>query len=259
MKRFAALAFTCALALPSYAQNVATVNGKAITEKQLNEFVALLVEQGAKDSPQLREQVKEELIGRQIFVQAAEKAGLEKRADVQQEIELARQGILVRALMADTLKKNAVTEADVKAEYETLKKQEAGAKEFKARHILVADKAEADKILADIKAKKITFEAAAKKHSVDTGSGQNGGDLGWSNSNNYVEPFAKAIESQKKGEVSAAPVQSEFGWHIILVEDSRALAFPTFEESKEQIEDMLRQSKLRDFQESLFKAADIKQ
>lgn len=258
MKRFAALAFSCALALPLYAQNVATVNGKAITEKQLNDFVALLVEQGAKDSPQLREQVKEELIGRQIFVQAAEKAGLEKRADVKQEIELARQGILVRALMADTLKKNPVSAAEVKTEYEELKKQEAGAKEYKVRHILVADEAEAKQIIADVKAKKTTFEAAAKKHSIDTGSGQNGGDLGWSSSNNYVEPFAKAVEAQKKGELSATPVQSEFGWHIILVDDSRALPFPTFDEAKEQIEEMLRQTKLRDFQESLFNAADVK-
>lgn len=258
MKRFAALALTCAFALPVHAQNIATVNGKPITEKQLNDFVALLVEQGANDSPQLREQVKEELIGRQVVVQAAEKAGLEKQADIKQELELARQGILVRALMSDYLKKNPVTEAEVKAEYETLKKQEAGKQEYKVRHILVEEEADAKKILADLKGKKTSFEEAAKTHSIDTGSGQRGGDLGWSSSQNYVPTFAQAVEAQKKGELSAAPVQSEFGWHIVQVDDTRTMQFPEFDEVKAQIEDMMRQTKLSQYQESLFKAADIK-
>ncbi|MCQ9616912.1 peptidylprolyl isomerase [Paenalcaligenes niemegkensis] len=258
MKRFAALALTCALAVPVYAQNIATVNGKAITEKQLDEFVALLIEQGANDSPQLREQVKQELIGRQVVVQAAEKAGLEKRADVKQEIELARQGILVRTLMSDYLKKNPVSDADVTAEYETLKKQEAGKQEYKVRHVLVEDEQEAKKLLADIKAKKVTFDEAAKKHSIDTGSGQRGGDLGWASSDNYVPSFSQAVQALKKGELSPNPVESEFGWHIIQVDDSRALQFPELSEVKPQIEDMMRQTKLNEYQESLFKAADIK-
>ncbi|HLS41915.1 MAG TPA: peptidylprolyl isomerase [Paenalcaligenes sp.] len=258
MKRFAAFALTCAIALPLHAQNVATVNGKAITEKQLNDFVSLLIEQGATDSPQLREQVKQELIGRQVVVQAAEKAGIHKKADVQQEIELARQGILVRALLSDYLEKNPVKEADIKAEYETLKKQEAGKKEYNVRHILVEDEAQANKLLADLKAKKVSFENAAKEHSIDTGSGQQGGSLGWSTSSIYVPPFAQAVEAQKKGELSAAPVQSNFGWHIIQVEDDRALEFPAYDEVKDQIEEMMRQTKLTQYQESLFDAADIK-
>ncbi len=258
MKRFATLALTCALAAtPLYAQNVATVNGKAIPKAEVDEFVATLVQQGAKDSPELREEIKQELIGRAVLVQAAEKSGVEKQAAVKQELDMARQSVLVRALMQDYLKKNPVKDADVRAEYEILKKQEAGKQEYKVRHILLEDEAQAKKVLADLKAKKTTFAEAAKQ-SADPGSAARGGELGWAPSDAYVPAFSKAVETQKKGELSAAPIQSDFGWHIVLVEDQRALQFPSFEEAKPQLEEMMRQSKLEEYQQSLFKAADIK-
>ena len=122
MKRITMLVAACVVAAPLYAQNVATVNGKAITQSSVDQFVKLLITQGGTDSPQLRDQVKQELINRQVMVQAAEKAGIAKDPAITTELELARQGILVRALMADYLKKNPITDAAVAAEYEKLKK-----------------------------------------------------------------------------------------------------------------------------------------
>ncbi|NYT65242.1 peptidylprolyl isomerase [Alcaligenaceae bacterium] len=258
MKRLAVFAAACTIAFPIYAQNVATVNGKAISQANLDQFVSLLISQGAQDTAELRAQVKQEMINRMVAVQAAEKAGLDKLTDVKQELELARQGILVRALMADFLKKNPVTEAKIKAEYDTIKQTQIDTKEYKVRHILVKEEKAAKDLIAAIKSKKTTFEAAAKKDSIDPGSGKNGGDLGWAPSTNYVPEFATAVEGMKKGELSAAPVQSQFGWHIIQVEDSRAAQFPALEEVKTQIEEMLRQQQLAQYQEGLIKAATIK-
>ena len=172
MKRIVMLAAACAIALPAFAQNVATVNGKAIPQKSLDQFVKLLVTQGATDSPQLREQVKQEMINRQIFVQAAESNGIAKQADVQTEIELARQGILVRALMADYLAKHPVSDAKVTAEYEKIKKEQAGKMEYKVRHILVEDEKTANDLLTQLKGNKGKFDDLAKKNSKDPGSAE---------------------------------------------------------------------------------------
>lgn len=258
MKRLVMFAAAVVIAAPVYAQNVATVNGKAITQKQVDQFVTLLVSQGAQDSPQLREQVKQEMIGRLVAVQAAEKAGVDKQDAVKQEIELARQGILVRALMADHLKKNPITDAKIQADYDAVKKEQAGRIEYQLRHILVKDEKAAQDIIGQINSKKITFDAAAKKDSIDPGSGQNGGELGWGPTSNYVPEFAQAVESLKKGQMTEKPVQTQFGWHIIQVEDTRPIKFPTLEEVKPQITEMLRQQELGAYQQKLMESATIK-
>ncbi|HUH87651.1 MAG TPA: peptidylprolyl isomerase [Pusillimonas sp.] len=258
MKRLALFAATCVIAIPAYAQNVATVNGKAITQKQLDNFVAMLIKEGAQDSPQLREQVKQEMIGRLVAVQAAEKAGLDKQDAVRQEIELARQGILVRALMTDHLAKHPVTDAEIQAEYDAIKKAQEGRQEYKLRHILVAEEQAAKDIIAAIQSKKTTFDEAAKKDSIDPGSGAKGGDLGWGPSSNYVPEFAQAVESLKKGELTTAPVQTQFGWHVIQVDDSRPITMPDVKDVKPQLEEMMRQEKLMQFQKSLMDSATIK-
>jgi peptidyl-prolyl cis-trans isomerase C len=258
MKRLAVFAAACVIAVPAFAQTIASVNGKAITQEKLDQFVSLLVSQGAQDSPELRAQVKQEMVNRLVAVQAAEKAGIDKQTSVQQEVELARQGILVRALMADFLKKNPVTDAQVQSEYDKIKKEQTGKKEYKLRHILVEDEKAAEDLTASIKTKKVTFDAAAKKNSKDPGSGKNGGDLGWGPSSNYVPEFAQAVESMKKGELTAKPVKTQFGWHIIQVEDSRDIKFPDLAEVKPQIEEMLRQQQLAEYQQGLIKNAIIK-
>src|SRR5690606_8976231 len=136
---------------------------------------------------------------------------------------------------------------------------EGDKKEYKVRHILIEDEDEAKKILADLKAKKVKFEDAAKEHSIDPGSGSRGGELGWAQADNYVPEFAKAVENQKKGELSDTPVKSQFGWHIVQVDDSRDLEFPELDAVKPQITEMLRQKKLSDFQNELMEKADVKE
>ncbi|MGB3276209.1 MAG: peptidylprolyl isomerase [Castellaniella sp.] len=257
MKRIAAVALACSLTLPVWAKDIATVNGQGISQAKFDQFVGMLVTQGAQDTPQLRDQVKQEMINRLVAVQAAEKAGLQKDPAVQQETELASQSILVRALMAKYLKEHPVSEADLKKEYDSIKAEQGSRQEFKLRHILVKDEAKAKDLIKAIKAKKTTFEAAAKKDSIDTGSGKNGGELGWGPTSNYVPEFAQAVESMKKGDLSAQPVQTQFGWHVIQVEDVRPIAFPSFDEAKPQLEEMMRQQALADYQKGLMKDAKV--
>ena len=255
MKRIIMLAASLALAAPLYAQNVATVNGKPITQESVDQFVKLLVSQGqgATDTPQLREQVKEELINRQIMVQAAEKAGIAKDPTVAIQLELSRQGILAQALMSDYVKKNPITDAIAKAEYDKLKKAEDGKFEYNVRHILVDD----EKLANDMQAKSAKFADLAKQ-SKDTGSADKGGDLGWAPNTNYVEPFAKAVAATKKGQLASAPVQSQYGWHVIEVIDVRPIEFPPFEQVRPQLEEMMKQTALTTFQAELRGSATIK-
>ncbi len=257
MKRLTLLAAAALIAAPIYAQNIATVNGQAITQADFDQFIGLLSSQGAPDTPQLREQVKDEMINRAVMVQAAEKAGVNNKPAVQTELELARQGILVRALMADYLEQNPVTEADVKAEYEKLKAEEGDVLEYNVRHILVEDEATANNILQELKANPGAFDELAKAQSKDPGSAGRGGSLGWATADNYVGPFGQAVMDTPAGQMTAAPVQTQFGWHIVEVLDSRPLDFPPFEEVRTQLEEMMRQQVLMDYQESLRSAAKI--
>ncbi|MCD8505432.1 MAG: peptidylprolyl isomerase [Burkholderiaceae bacterium] len=257
MKRFALFIAAATLAAPIYAQNIATVNGQPITQQAYDQFIKLLGTQGAPDTPQLREQVKEEMINRLVMVQAAEKAGITKQPDVQTELELARQGILVRALMADYLEKNPVTEDKVKAEYEKLKKDQGEVLEYNVRHILVEDEATANGLQKQLKDKTAKFEDLAKAQSKDPGSAAQGGSLGWASADNYVAPFAQAVKNTPKGQMTDKPVQTQFGWHVIEVVDARPIAFPPFEEVRTQLEEMMRQQELVQFQQKLRSEAKI--
>ncbi|SOE48341.1 Peptidyl-prolyl cis-trans isomerase [plant metagenome] len=257
MKRIALALAALTLSAPLYAQNVATVNGKAITQKSVDQFVSLLVTQGATDSPQLREQVKQELITREVLLQAAEKAGVAKQPEVQTELDLTRQGILVRALQADFLKKNPVTDAQVQAEYNKLKAEQGNQQEYKVRHILVEDEKLANDLTAQLTGKKAKFEDLAKKNSKDPGSAERGGELGWAPASNYVQPFAQAVTALKKGEISAKPVQTQFGWHVIQVEDARPVEFPPLDQVRPQIEEMLRQQAFTTYRNGLREKAKV--
>lgn len=258
MKRIVMFAAACAVAIPAFAQNVATVNGKAISQQSLDQFVKLLVSQGATDSPQLREQIKQEMINRQVFIQAAEKAGIAKQDAVKTEMDLAREGILVRALMSDFLKSNPITDQKIQTKYDEAKAEQAKEQEYKVRHILVEDEKKANDLLAQIKSDKNKFAELAKANSKDPGSGANGGDLGWATSTNYVKPFADTVSNLKKGELADKPVQTQFGWHIIQVEDTRPIEFPALDQVRPQIEEMLRQQMLSDYQKELREKATVK-
>ena len=257
MKRITMMALALVVSAPLYAQNIATVNGQAITQKSYDQFVQLLVTQGAPDTPQLREQVKEEMINRAIMVQAAEKAGINKMPIVETELEVARQSILLRAYMADYLVKNPISDAAITAEYDKLKKAQDGVMEYDVRHILVEDEKTANDLQGQIQSKKAKFEDLAKANSKDTGSAAKGGSLGWADASNYVAPFAEAVKVTPKGQMAAKPVQSQFGWHIIEVVDARPIAFPPLEQVKPQLEEMMRQQEIAALQKKLRDSAKI--
>lgn len=243
-----------AASLPAFAQNLAVVNGKAVPSARADAMVKQMAAQGQQDSPQLRAMVKEELINREILIQEADKLGLSNSADVKSQIDIARQSIVIRALVTDFLKKNPITDADIKAEYEKVKSQ-AGDKEYHARHILVEKEDEAKAIIAKLKAGE-KFEELAKQ-SKDPGSAANGGDLDWASPAAFVKPFSDAMIALQKGHVTETPVKTQFGYHIIKVEDTRPAKVPPLEEVKPQISQTLEQKKLQTFQQDLRKKAKI--
>ncbi len=210
---------------------VAKVNGVVIPQARLEFMVKAAVAQGQPDSPEMRNTLRENLIAEEVIVQEALKKGLDRNSDVITQTELARQAILVRAYQADYIKNNTVSDDVLRREYETVKAQ-MGDKEYKARHILVETEAEAKDIIASLKKKGASFEKLAKDKSIDVGSKNNGGELGWSAAAAYVKPFADALQNLKKGNTTDKPVQTSFGWHIIRLEDIRPTVTPPFEEVK---------------------------
>ena len=249
------LAMTAMVALPSFAQNVATVNGKPIPAAKVDQVVKQVVAQGkATDSPQLREAIKKDLIGREVLIQEADKQGVGTRPDVKNAIDNARQSIIINAMLADYIKKNPVKDADIKAEYDKYKAQ-VGDKEYHARHILVGTEDEAKQIIAKLKGG-AKFEDLAKQ-SKDPGSAANGGDLDWASPASFVPEFSKAMTSLNKGQITETPVKTQYGYHVIKLEDVRAAKIPPLEEVKQQVAESLQQRKLAAFREELMKKAKI--
>lgn len=241
-------------ALPAMAQNLAVVNGKPVPSSRADIMIKQMAAQGQQDTPELRAMVKEELINREILIQEADKLGLGTNAEVKSQVEIARQSILIRALVADFLKKNPVKDADIKAEYDRFRAQ-ASDKEYHARHILVEKEEDAKAIIAKLKGG-AKFEELAKQ-SKDPGSADNGGDLDWAAPAAFVKPFSDAMISLQKGQLYDTPVKTQFGYHVIKLDDVRAAKIPTLEEVKPQIAEGLQQKKLQGFQQQLRAKAKI--
>jgi len=161
--------------------------------------------------------------------------------------------VLINTLFQNFIKSHPISDADAQAEYNKIKAEQSG-QEYDARHILVDSEDEAKKLIAQIKAGS-KFEDVAKKSSKDTGSAENGGDLGWSKPGNYVPEFATALQGLKKGQMTDTPVKTQFGYHIIRLEDTRTAQFPSFDEVKDKVKQQLEQVKLQEYQEKLRKAA----
>ena len=242
-------------ALPVAAQNLAIVNGKPVPKERAELLKQQVERSGRPITPEVESQIKEEVIAREIFLQEAKKRGLEASKDFKSQMELARQTILIRELFADYQKKNPVSDAEIQAEYDKFVAANSG-KEYKASHILVEKEDEAKAIIASIK-QGAKFEDIAKKQSKDPGSGARGGDLDWANPNSYVSEFTEAMLKLKKGEMTAEPVKSQFGWHIIRLDDERQAQLPKLEEVKPQIAQQLQQQKLGQFQEDLRTKAKV--
>ena len=255
------IASACAAALlalavlPAQAQNVAIVNGKPVPSSRVDALAAQIAKSGRPVTPDLSAQIKDEVITREVFMQEAQKRGLDATDDFKTQIDLARQAILIRELFADYQKNNPVTDADAKAEYDKFVAANGG-KEYRARHILVEKEEQAKAILASLK-KGGKFEDIAKKQSKDPGSGANGGDLDWASPGNFVKEFSDAMIGLKKGQVTDAPVKSQFGFHIIRLDDVREAQLPKLDDVKPQISQQLQQAKMGTFQQELRAKARI--
>jgi len=241
--------------LPAVAQNIAVVNGKPIPASRADFMVKMLAAQGKPASPQLREQIKEELINREILVQEAKKQGIGLNPEVKEQIEMQNQLVLIRALVADYSKKNPVTDEAVKAEYDKVKAETANEKEYRARHILVEKEDDAKAIIAKLKAGE-KFETLAKQSKDSTA--ENGGDLDWASPAGFVPEFSEAMTKLEKGQYTTTPVKTQFGYHIIRLDDVRNAQFPTFDEAKDKIRENLGQQKLLAYQDELKKKAKVK-
>lgn len=239
----------------AWAQNIAIVNGKPVPSARLEAFEKLVTSQGRPVTAEVKAQIKEEVINREVLMQEAQKLGLDSSDDYKFQLEQTRQILLINLLRADFQKKNPVTDAEAKAEYDKFVAANGG-KEYRARHILVEQETLANKLIADIK-KGAKFEDLAKKNSKDPGSGANGGDLDWANASSYVPEFAQAMIALDKGKMTSKPVKSQFGWHIIRVDDIRQAQLPAFEQVKPQITQQLSQQKLATFQQVLREKAKI--
>jgi peptidyl-prolyl cis-trans isomerase C len=280
MKKQIATAATAALlafaALPALAQNVAVINGKPIPKARLDALEGQIKQQaahlGRQVPPDVEKQLREELIAREIFAQEAEREGIPAKREFRDQLELMRQTVLINTLFANYLKQHPVSDADAKAEYDRVVKQltaQPSGKEYKASHILLpvakdgsddaAVKAKADDLIAQLK-KGAKFADLAKKYSQDPGSAANGGDLGWADPKTYVPEFGNALTKLGKGQTTDAPVKTQYGYHIIRVEDIRDTkppAPPTFDAVKPQIVQQLEQQKLAAFQKELHDKAKI--
>jgi peptidyl-prolyl cis-trans isomerase C len=250
-----ALSLVAALSFSALAQNLAVVNGKPVPSSRVEALKQQVERSGRPVTPEILAQIKEELIAREIFMQEARKRGLDASEDYKAQLELARQSLLIRELFANFQKKNPVTDAEIKAEYDKFVAANGG-KEYRARHILVEKEDEAKALIADIK-KGSKFEDLAKKASKDPGSGANGGDLDWAPAASYVPEFSNAMVKLEKGQMTDAPVKSQFGFHVIRVDDVRDAQLPKLDEVKPQITQQLTQSKLGKFQEDLRAKAKV--
>ena len=212
--------------------SIATVNGKAIPKSLADAMVATQTAQGRPDSEQLRSAAKDELVNREVLEQEAQKEGFGMKPEVKNQMELARQSVLINAYLQDYVHSHPISEETLKKAYEMLKAQ-VGDKEYKARHILVDNEDAAKGIIARLK-KGEKFEELAKQ-SKDVGSKDRGGDLGWAPPSNYVHPFAEAMIGLKKGKYTEIPVKTDFGYHVIMLDDTRAQKVPSFDAAKPQL------------------------
>lgn len=220
----------------------ALVNGISIPQSRVDLRVKVATTQGGQpDSPELRKAIRDDLVNLEVISQIAVKNGLDKQPEIVQQIELAKQQVLAGAFVQDYAKSHPTGEDVLKQDYEALKAR-VGNKEYKMSHILVATEDEAKAVAKRVKKEK--FAKVAKEKTKDPGSKDNGGNLGWQVPSNFVQPFGEAVAKLNKGQISE-PVQTQYGWHIIKLEDTRELKVPIFEEVKPQLEKRRQQESIQ--------------
>ena len=230
-------------AKPAATGPVATVNGTAIPRARMAYLMREQAQRGAPDNERTRAAVREELINRELVAQEAARSGTAKKGDVPVQLEMRRQDVLVDAYLNAYLRTHPVTDAEIQKEYDRAKSQ-TGATEYRARHILVESEEEAKRLIAELK-KGGKFEELARKSSKDEGTRERGGDLDWNVPAAFDKAFADAMVKLQKGQITTEPVQSRFGFHVIQLEDQRAVNFPPLEQVKPQVKQRLTQQKIQ--------------
>jgi len=241
---------------PAKTAAAATVNGAPISESLVNMMLKQRSELGREASPEVRNNFIDRLAMQLVIAQEAVKKGMDKLPEVADKLELSRQSILVDTFVQDYLKNNPVSDDMLKAEYEKFKAQAAGT-EYKARHILVENEADAKDIIAKLKKNPKAFDALAKEKSKDNGSKGKGGDLGWFDPRGMVPEFGTAVTQLAKGKFSEEPVKSQFGYHVILLEDSRPKNAPALEQIKTELSQQVQQQNLKKYFDELKAKAKI--
>ena len=255
--RLAALLIAGAIvSAPAFADGkaFATVNGQVIPQAVYDAIIAEQKAKGVSETPEMRNAIKEQLIARELLVQEAKKAKIDKKGDIQLQIEAAKQAILGNAFLSDYLRTHPISDAQLKSEYEAIKAN-LGNTEYKSRHVLVEKEEDAKAIIA--KLEKGEKFADLAKQSKDPGSKDNGGELGWSSPSAYVAPFAEALTKLKKGEFTKTPVKSQFGYHVIQLDDSRAMTPPPFEQVKPQLLQRANQQQIENLVKDLRSKAKV--
>ena len=222
----------------------ATVNGKAISQRTVDMIVAQGAASGRPDTPEARKSIIEQLALQMVVADEAIKKGLDKSPEVAEQIDAVRQTVLANAYVQDFVKNTPITDEMVKAEYERIKTMISGT-EYKARHILVEKESEAKEIIAKLKTDPAAFEKLAMQKSTDTSSKVRGGDLGWFDLRGMVPEFGAAVSKMEKGKFTLEPVKTQFGYHVIWLDDSRPIQAPPLESVKPQLTEQLQQKNVK--------------
>ena len=240
---------------------VASVNGVPISKGLLDLNLKGAVAQGQKNSPELRKTLTEELINRELIAQAAIKEGLEKGIDLPDQVTQLRQNLLLQAYLEAHFKKEPITEAKLREEYDKQKKvmgDNSTAIQYKASQIVVPTESEALGVIARIQ-KGESFSKMAKDYSVDSSSKEQGGSIGWILPQQILRPIADVMVNLNKGAINNSPIQVQGGWVIIKVEDKRTMKVPNFDESKNQIRQAIVQQYLQETVKKLRETAKVVQ
>lgn len=251
-----------AVSMPVFAQNAAVVNGTAIPSARVDAMIASLPQGAQSDSPQIRQAIRDELINREVLLQAATKDGLTKDPLIQQQMAIASQTVVIRAYLEKYIAAHPASDAQLHAQYDEIAakmKAQSSGEEYHLHHILVDNEQQAKDLIAKIKGG-AGFEDLAKQYSKDPGSAKNGGDLPWSPADAYVPEFAKAAEALKQGQITDTPVHTQFGWHIIRLDGERAAtapALPPFESVKSQLAQEAQKQTVQDLESKLRGQAKI--
>jgi peptidyl-prolyl cis-trans isomerase C len=235
-------------------QVIATVNGQKISKAQFELYMQTIEHQAGQPIPEAQKSlVLDQYIGMRLAAAEAEKAGIAKQPEVADQLDFARLNIIVDAALEKYLEDHPVADEEIRPEYDA--QVAALPREYHARHILVADKATAEAITKQI-AGGADFAKIAKQKSTDS-SKDTGGDLGWFTLETMVEPFANAVAALQPGEMTTEPVQSQFGWHVIKLEETRASVAPPFENVKDRVKMMVQRKKLQAYLDGLRADAKI--